>query len=502
MQIFHLYYFVTTLAALMFPVWFYARSRRLMSFGTIFPFFFIIYSFVGPLAIIFPGEMENVTRAFYVWDRIYVFQDRPYIYQAHTLYLAFYAAWIIAYLHGTYPHRRGPNYWRSCRADSSGRGAICVPTLTTSLILAYGLCLVLYILVYERFGSVLASGSSVYAAKIGRDPGYQVNTIMKGLFSLCGAAILCATTIYMYKDPNAKRGRGSILALIIAWALLVGMGFLLGDRSQLFVFLIGLVVVFSVLCRPIHLSRGLIVPAIGLLSLNVLIQSFRLYHPSEVISALGARSGDLVSQTLVAPFFSVESFSPYAALPFLIADNTSLVYGYSFYEFVVAFVPRFIAPFRWSPSYSYVVYAEAAGFVGARQGFCMHHVADWYLNLGSIGVLLGGAVVGYMMSMVERKAYRCVTPFWVTAFAMLCGAVPAQLRTPIPGVRAVFYEYWSVPFLLFVVLPYRTTITRRVIGAWRQRAPFRRSALPRTSVRNRVSATPPIVHRTSGAREL
>jgi hypothetical protein len=462
MNYYHTYYFITLLVALSFPVLFYLKTNRLMSFGVIFPFFYFIYSFIGPLAMIYPIEVGDISRAFYVWDEMFAISDRSYIYIAHTYYLLFYAAWAAAFLYATTPLKRTfsrdpavPEKQYYSTINKSFR-------LNTAIFIICVFSLFFWWMLLNKFGSAINAGMTIYAAKTTRDEEYQIGTIMGGMFSLWGGLLISTAAILFAKLRQKSCSKIAVLVFIACFVVYLVTGFMLGDRSQLIIPMIGTVVLYGVIWRNIRLSRATIGLAIPFLVLNFLIRTMRKDFAGEGLAYLSEEQVSITMEILATAFLSVESFAAYAALPFMVAYGTPLLLGYSFYELMISFIPRFMAPFRSLVTVPYVMYAKAAGFWGSLRGYTMHHVSDWYFNFGVVGVLVGGLMIGFLMGKVEKKGYQLKSPFWIVAFAMLCGALPSLLRSPIPGIRTIFYEYWSIPFLFFFIIPHLKTVYRKI----------------------------------------
>lgn len=466
MELYHLYYYITVMIAVALPCLYYIRTREIASFGVLFPIFYFIYSFVAPLAVIHGDKLENVSRSFYIWDEIYPISDKPYVYLGHTYYFIFYILWFAAFLLG-----RG----KSANRQSGGLIPVdkirfdqrLLPRLPLLFFVTSLSALVFYGILYLKFGSVVAAGVSVYAAKITREPQYQLSTMDKGIFSLWGGALLCLWTIVIL-NLKTRVDKKNVFVVVLAMFMLglyVLAGFVIGDRSQLIIPLIGVFVVFTSIYKNINIFsfRFMLFAAVAII-LNFIIKSFRGDDPTQLLSLLLTEQKVTWLNMVAAVLFSVESFAAYTGMPFLIVKNIPPLYGESLIHFVLSFVPRIIAPFRVTGSYSYSQYAAYAGIADSGRGFTFHYVADWYFNFWFFGIVVGGILTGLLMGIVERKAkHSNRSVFWIVAFAMLCGAIPAHLRSSIEGIRAVFFEYWSVPFLLFVFWPY----LKRRMSIWR-----------------------------------
>ena len=83
MEFLHLYYFLTTAIAVSIPVIITLKTKEWMTFAVLFPFLYILYSFIGPLGLIF----ETLSHPLY--QKVFPISDNVDIYVAHTYFLIF-----------------------------------------------------------------------------------------------------------------------------------------------------------------------------------------------------------------------------------------------------------------------------------------------------------------------------------------------------------------------------------------------------------------------------
>ena len=234
----------------------------------------------------------------------------------------------------------------------------------------------------------------------------------------------------------------------------------MGDRSQVLIFIIAAFIVYWMQLKRKPSLFILTLAAFSLLLFNYIVKVYRSIGYNKIFENGIIKDGQGLMNIISAPFVSVESFAAYASMPYIIINELLHTYGASLYHFILAFIPRFLAPFRVNGSYSYNYYAEHVGVLGDGRGYTFHHVADWYLNFHLFGIVFGGLLIGLFFGFIEKKAYKQKTILWIICFALLVGFVPSMLRTSIDGMRAIFYELWLIPFCLFVCLPF---IKRKLI---------------------------------------
>lgn len=449
MNNYHIFYFTTTILAILAVFSYYMKTRNLFSFGIIFPFFYIIYSFTAPLALILPSYITEISQSYLVWEKMYYIHDSPYIYQAHFYYFSFLVLWFFGFI---ISRKTKPKYIYFKKSNIINHKPILIFSILLGMMFTY--------LIFSKYGASLISGVSIYAAKATRETEYQLTTIDKGIFSLWSSSLVTHLAVFIHQ--KASKIKPVIkLFFLLNWLLYLVMGFAIGDRSQLFIGLIGGLFVYATMSdKKISLSSLLkikyVIIIIAIVLSNTLIKSFRGISPEELAQTLLESSAFDFNNIIGSIFLSVESFAPYSALPIMINEDIDITWGASFANLIISFVPRFLADLinlRDLGSGSYKVYAATAGFLGSKQGFAMHYVSDWYLNFWIFGIFLGGFLTGFLMGIVEKKS-KTKNLFWLIAFSLLAGAIPAHLRGGIEGVRAIFYEYWSIPFLFLIFIPY------------------------------------------------
>jgi len=435
---------LTTAFCIMVPVFILLRIKNWATFLILFPIVYIIYSFVAPLAFIIGPEFESITRAFLVSYKIFSIENKEYIYVAHAAFLVFYLTWFAGFFFAYRWRYKAITYIKEINLEPLKlRGII----FLVSCILGF----LTIFLIYKEFGFnfsiIYGRGTKILYAKY--------KTLFGALFSLWGSSIICfAASVFLYIRKTGKMFPLELSMLILQILFYIAFSFLRGDRSQLFVVLLAVVVLYSYVLKPVKISFQFLIYLFFLVFIFYIIGRFR----GEKLSHIGELARIVTSseflRMFVYPFVSVESFAAYTALPFLIANEIPLLRGQSIAFFFIDLLPRAIAPFRPPSEYTYTKYAEYAGILNIGQGFTFHHVADWYWNFSWVGVVLGGFLIGYLLAKLEKKALTSSNIFWVVVFSSTLGHLPNSMRAPIEGFRAIFYEYWLLPFLFFVLIPH------------------------------------------------
>ena len=438
MEGWHYYYFFTTIIAIVIPVVLLMKVRRWSTSLLFFPIFYIIYSFVGPLPLIIGENFDPISRSYLVWDKMFYVSDTREIYIAHTYFFIFYIMWFVGFF------KANPFKDKTLRKTIN----INTPYLSMTFLAVFPLVFFIPLLfvIYSNFGfnffAVYGTGMKILHGKYG--------TLTKTLISLSCSSIICfVSVVFIYLKKKETFRTGYLILVFIYIFAYFSFSFMIGDRSQLFILLISILVLWHYIYKNINISAKLLLYIILLMVSFSFIESFR-GKQSELLF-LGDFSSISFVGVLLHPFVSVESFAPYAAMPFLIMDDTPLLYGKSILAFFLAFIPRFLAPFRTTSAYTYTMYAEYAGLTNSPQGFAFHNVADWYWNFSILGVVFGGFLIGYLMGRLERKALSSSNVFWLIGFSTVLGHIPISLRSTIEGYRAILYEFWLIPFFLFIL---------------------------------------------------
>jgi len=438
------FYFSTVAFCASIPIVYCTHIRRPICTGSVFSIFFFIYSFIAPLALIFRSTIDEYTGAHHVWDEIVPLYDFNEIRWAHIYYVTFFLAWWAGYVWGRHAETRVIKRLQR-------EPAILFPNV--SLVFAVMLGLIFLVLIWQKFGPVLRSGISVYAAKATRDAAYQLSTLDKAAFSLWGGAILSYAVSKFSEHKNGAPSLWSMKGVTILAVAYIAAGFIIGDRSQMIVPLIAAIIAYDRLVAKITFTVKTFFIISSLITVNFIVKSLRGENLQELSAILSSEERFNPTVVVSAVVLSVESFAAYAAMPFFVISNLGgSLLGKSFAYLAVSILPRSVAPFRPVGTFSYGQYAEMANLVGSDRGYTMHFAADCYLNFGCVGVIVGGAVMGWLMGRLEKKSLQGRW-FWLAAHCMILGAIPYHLRSTIEGLKSVIFEWWPVPFFVFILIP-------------------------------------------------
>ena len=146
-------------------------------------------------------------------------------------------------------------------------------------------------------------------------------------------------------------------------------------------------------------------------------------------------------QTFLSLAFSNEIFAGHMSMYGAMHYNVPLTYGSSFNSLLHSFIPRFILPQRPEDIYHhYISVAKNPGI----QGFTINHATGWYLNFGTIGVIAGGIVLGFIIAYTKNifssksknknTFIKCVQ---LIAFPCIVAFIPVIIRTGPEGYKEI-----------------------------------------------------------------
>jgi hypothetical protein len=156
-------------------------------------------------------------------------------------------------------------------------------------------------------------------------------------------------------------------------------------------------------------------------------------HTSGVLQKLGEKA------------FSNEFFCAHFSMYGVLSLHIPPAPGISFRYLASSFRP---ASERSRTAYDH--YATEAHLVEG-QGYTIHHATAWYLNFGTLGVLLGGLFLGGLWTMMFR--IRAMVPSTLIGFAHLLpwcfvAFLPSLIRNGPEAFKALLVEGLALPVLL------------------------------------------------------
>lgn len=241
----------------------------------------------------------------------------------------------------------------------------------------------------------------------------------------------------------------STLTLRIAYILIVAAvfayGFLLGNKAELFAAMLSGVVIY-VLNSDTPNYRGMILGALLMFGGIAIIDYIRTVPVGDVLD------GRIDSERLVkAPLeilSSNEAYATHFSMYGVLYHRLPHTYGKGIVSAAAAFVPRVV--WRDRPPLTYKYYADQLG-LPETQGFTLHHATGWYINFGSTGVLIGGALLGGVWVLLFRRIQMggALAIVGLIGFAFVTGGFADFVRAGIASYKSLVL--YNVVFPLLVV---------------------------------------------------
>lgn len=196
--------------------------------------------------------------------------------------------------------------------------------------------------------------------------------------------------------------------------------------------------------RPKYVALGAV--AIPSLVLMGIADATRGKALPDLLETLSAPGWDLVVEGFHNVIASGEKLAAHMSLYAVLDRGFELTGGSSVISLVASAIPQFLWPSRPEPIYTY--YHETLS-LPSNQGFTIHHAAGWYLNFGSLGVVMGGLTFGAIWSVLaalpRRNAARPRTSRFRRCIAAIApfvfvSAIPALMRNGMEGYKTLVME--------------------------------------------------------------
>lgn len=282
------------------------------------------------------------------------------------------------------------------------------------------------------------------------------------LYTLLNRAALVPPAIGLAIYASGSRSRMLIgrtdRTILFGYGVVIGgmviASILFGNKSELLMASVAgylFYLVNDLRPRWIALHCGMVVVAMGFVFIDVA----RAVPIVDMLTDFSwMRSDDFLKAAKSNEAFG-SHFSMYGAVYYRIP----VTYGTSFISLAASAIPRYFWEDRPPPIY--VHYAEYLGFARVKvdgQGYSVHHATGWYLNFGTIGVMLGGILFARIWCFLYnrhltlspshsrwREIFFCIAPWTFTA------SIPSLLRAGPEAYKGIVLEAFLIPWLVFVL---------------------------------------------------
>lgn len=278
-------------------------------------------------------------------------------------------------------------------------------------------------------------------------------TLHQILDRICVFTASIGLAIY-FSGPTAKYivGRGnrthSTLYLLVLSGIFA-MNLLLGFRNILVTGFLTSILFYLVNARQIRKLRLVVGCAITILAVG-LVGLTRGVAVSDTIQNMGIT--DTAISSLITFVMSNEPFAAHMSMYGSLHKNIELTYGSSIIALLASAIPRVLwlnRPLEISLYYAY----EVAGVEG--QGYTIHHATGWYLNFGTVGLMFGAVLLGWLWGTLWTQFQQAgeAPTYWGRIFRSISfwsftAAIPGLVRTGPEAYKGILLETLLIPTLI------------------------------------------------------
>lgn len=306
-----------------------------------------------------------------------------------------------------------------------------------------------YFIIREKLSAAWALNASAYLyTRSQTDQWFTLHQVLNRvamLPSAVGFAALLAGDRSRYFVSIRRR-----YTLPLYLVLILGMGlftFVLGNKNEVLEALVAGTLAYLGSVRKANIWKVSLAVCAGLWFLYA-IDFFRGVSLADMQSVVGQR---LEEATGAANFVtsSNESFAAHFSMYGVLARDVPPKFGYSLYSLFCSVIPRVLWPHR--PQDIYFYYSEQVGAI-QNQGYSLHHATGWYLNFGSVGVAIGGIVLGlaWAFCLTARQRIREKSGLLFRLFAVIApwlfvANLPPLIRAGPEGYKGFIIEAVVIP---------------------------------------------------------
>ena len=386
-----------------------------------------LYTFHGYLLLYLGGKIG------YVYSKISYFYGYPYYANFDSyFYLSLFYQLIFAVLF------LGIIYLLSCKIGKGMRSQEIARIDFRNIILLTAIILIINIYLWraEFLGFILNGNISYFSFKGvgGASLWYAFSKISLDFLSM----ILFFSIFVIFGVNRRFRERkfpsSSYLSALIFVLLGISLLFFfsVGDRLSL---AIGVFFSFSLLLfdRNVDRKTGLKI-LFFLLMIFFLINSIRLIRTDVARESLGDTKIEIIKSYLLDLVITGESH-PTFSLNAILKGEVDSFRGGSLKHALFIFIPNFVVKERPLSGYNFMVeQLELDNYTG----WGVHYSADWYMNFGVLGIIIGAILLGLIFGGTYRLALR--SEKWKFIFAGMIAILPLFFRNDgIAGFKNLVY---------------------------------------------------------------
>jgi hypothetical protein len=253
---------------------------------------------------------------------------------------------------------------------------------------------------------------------------------------------------------SCRSQKWALFGYVIVLGTMCLFSLVLGNKNELlFAGLTGLFFYLANSPKPrfVLLASSGVCGAVGL----GLVDLLRGVPLPEIFAALKDVGISELGQSLWFFVTSNEAFGAHFSMYGVLANHVPLTYGSSLVSLVASVVPQLFWPGRPGPIYDYY-----AGSVSANlgEGYTILHTTAWYLNFGTLGVIGGAIVLGWVWAKCfsAYSSIRARTPSWSYALRVIApwtfvAYLPSFLRGGMESYKGLLLEAFLIPSIVLAV---------------------------------------------------
>jgi oligosaccharide repeat unit polymerase len=263
------------------------------------------------------------------------------------------------------------------------------------------------------------------------------------------------------KYPRLIAGRGgrwTFFGYLIIIGALVWLAFILGYKSDLFFPGVSAVLFYLVNAERPRIKLLVVMSCFIVMGMGL---TDMLRYVS--LADLAGTVWNFTTEDFLTVFrfasTNNEAYAAYFSMYGALSQDIPLTYGSSLISMLASTIPRFLWADRPVDIYSY--FAESVNAVEG-QGYTVHHAAGWYLNFGTIGLLFGAVLMGWIwgkfynsFSNVQDRKFRVHYIFSSIAPWIFVAYIHAMMRAGPEVYKGLFLEGIFMPLTVLLLASYR-----------------------------------------------
>jgi oligosaccharide repeat unit polymerase len=262
-----------------------------------------------------------------------------------------------------------------------------------------------------------------------------------------GLAIHYSGNTARYIVAHAKLTQ-RVTYLIVLSGIFV-MNLMLGFRQNMVVIFLTSALFYLANCRKPKIRTIVIAGSVALFAVGV-VGMTRGAQVSETVQDMGILKAGAGSVATYA--VSNEPFVAHMSMYGSLHKGVELTYGSSIIAFIASWIPKIVWLNR--PQEISLYYAHQVGSIDG-QGYTIHHATGWYLNFGTVGVVFGAVLLGWVWGALWNEFHQVgkVKSYWgrffrIIGFWSFTASIPTVIRGGPEVYKLILLEVLLIPTLI------------------------------------------------------